>query len=100
MVDDLFLFAIPLQLLALSLATLSSDVDQGSLGAHDASGAIGIVAEAGGVTYEETFRIFQQRVKGIRILAAIVPGIDTAHGYDRLRKRVFQEIVDQIDSMA
>src|SRR6185295_15878393 len=92
-VISFFLYQLP------ALATLPSDIDEGSLGAHDARRAIGIVAEAGRVADQEAFGILQQRLEGVRILAAVMPRVDAAHGDDGLREGIFQEVVHQIDAM-
>src|SRR5689334_10377333 len=83
-----------------ALATLSPDIDEGSLGAHDARGTIGIIAETGGIAHQEAFRILQQRMERIRIFSAVVPGVNAAHRHYRGGERIFEKIVDQVDAMA
>ena len=47
--------------------------------AHDSGEAVGVVAEAGGIAHQESLRIFEKRLEGIGIFAAIVPREDAAH---------------------
>ena len=80
--------------------SFASDVDQGRRFPHDPREAVAIVAEARGVAHQATFRILQQRLEGVRILAPVFPGEDAAVSDHRPGERVIQKVVDQVDTVA
>ena len=82
------------------LAALASDIDQRGLLAHDAREAVAIVAEAGGIADQEPFRILQQRVESIRILAPVGPRKDAAVRDHRSREVFIHKPMGQINSVA
>ena len=81
-------------------AALAADVNQRGLLSHVARKAVRIVAEAGRVARQKAFRVLEQGVKSIRVLAAVVPGIDAAVRDHRAREVVVGEPVHQVDAVA
>ena len=67
---------------------------------HDAGEAVGIVAEAGGITHQESLRIFEQRLERIGIFASVLPGINAAVRHDGLREVIVQQVVNHVDAVA
>ncbi len=83
-----------------TLAPLASDVYESGLTSHDARGTITIVSEAGGITHQEPFRVFEERLESIGIFAPVGPREDTAERHDGFRRVVFEEVVNEVHAVA
>ena len=81
-------------------AALAAYVYEGRLLSHDSRGTIGIVAETGGITHQETLRIPKQGVEGIRCFASFGPGEDSAVRNDGLGEVIVEEAMHHVDSVA
>lgn len=81
-------------------AALAAYVDEGRLLSHDSRGTIGIVAETGVITHQETLRIPKQGVEGIRCFASFGPGEDAAVRNDGLGEVIVEGVMHHVDSVA
>src|SRR6266567_3231705 len=81
-------------------AAFSSVINHCGFLSHDACETGRIIAEARGIAHQKTFWIGEQRMEGIGILPAVMPGENAAICHDRLRKALVHEVVTEIDAMA
>ena len=81
-------------------AALAAKVDEGCVLAHVARESRSIIPKARRIAHQKPPRILEQRLKGIGILAPVVPGKDAAVSDRRFRKTVIHEPVHQIDPVA
>src|SRR2546428_6102753 len=78
----------------------ASDVDERGVLSHDPRETVAVVAEAGGITDQEAFRVFEQRLECIRVLALILPGENSARRDHGFWKVIVEKVVNQIDPVA
>src|SRR5262249_26163463 len=78
----------------------AAHVDERGGFSHDPRETVAVVAEAGGITYQKAFRVFQQRLERVRVLASVLPGEDAAGRHHGFWKRIVEKIVNQVNPVA